>query len=42
MLLWDMAVGIYVDLYSWLTGELRLLDLLVTLRFCVIPAGETG
>ena len=31
-LLWDMAVGIYIDLYLWLTvGELRLLDVLVTL-----------
>ena len=31
-ILWDMAVGIYIDLYLWLTvGELRLLDVLVTL-----------
>ena len=31
-LLWDIAVGIYIDLYLWLTvGELRLLDFLVVL-----------
>ena len=34
-LLWDMAVGIYIDLYLWLTvGELRLLDVLVSLWGC--------
>ena len=32
MLLWDMAVGIYVDVYLWPTvGELRLLDVHVSL-----------
>ena len=31
-LLWDMAVGIYIYLYLWLTvGGLRLLDVLMTL-----------
>ena len=32
VLLWDMEVGMYIDVYLWLTvGELRLLDVLVTL-----------
>ena len=34
-LIWDIAVGMYILIYLWLTvGELRLLDVLVTLGGC--------
>ena len=35
-LLWDIAVGMYIDLYLWFTvDELRLLDVRVILWGCV-------